>query len=216
MGADPYVTRENDLDVLMDGVLSTVVNGGNRVAVREVLRKAWEHGRVFGVWEPTTVTEATGRPNGVAKGEGKVRTTGRTVEEIVRLSRYPNLVLEPIEDEPDSVSALKGWWEQTAHDEVAQLVVKMVEYGGLSRATDLAEIGRGLANSGVKMPPELATPEQEARYQELGCYFYLLGKFARWTAAVAEGRAVSDDTLLDIGIYVRMVQRIRAVGGWPV
>jgi hypothetical protein len=50
---------------------------------------------------------------------------------------------------------------------------------------------------------------------EIGIYFYELGKIARWTAAIREGRRVSDDTLHDAGIYIKMAQRNRAVGGWP-
>lgn len=121
------------------------------------------------------------------------------------------------EGEEDPVSALRGWWEQTAHDEVANLIAKMVEYGGLHRATDLTDIGREMVAAGVARGPLLGNGQpQEGWYQELGCYFYLVGKFSRWKAAIVEGRPVSDDTLLDIGIYVRMAQRIRAVGGWPV
>lgn len=116
----------------------------------------------------------------------------------------------------DSVSALRGWWEQTANDEVAGLLGKMVEYGGLSRATDLTEIGRHMVEAGVEIPIGISQEDVEGWLQELGVYFYLVGKMARWSAAIKEGRSVSDDTLLDIGIYVRMAQRIRAVGGWPV
>ena len=43
----------------------------------------------------------------------------------------------------------------------------------------------------------------------------IVGKMARWTDAIRTGRRVSDDTLFDLGIYVRMVHRVRAVGGWP-
>ena len=119
-------------------------------------------------------------------------------------------------EDQDVVGDLQGWWEQTAHDEVANLVAKMTEYGGLSRATDLTEIGRHLSDAGVATPKLATEQEQEEYLQELGIYFYIVGKMARWTAAVKEGRSVSDDTLLDIGIYVRMAQRARQSGGWPV
>ncbi|XAO35661.1 hypothetical protein SEA_FIRECASTLE_54 [Microbacterium phage FireCastle] len=130
---------------------------------------------------------------------------------------------EPVEDQEvqgtrDGVrgTALYRWWMETAHNEIAPMVDKITEYGGSNRATDLTELGRVMVESGVKHPPILAGPEQDAFYQELGCFFYLQGKFGRWVAAIKEGRPVSDDTLHDIGIYVRMVQRIRAAGGWPV
>lgn len=127
----------------------------------------------------------------------------------------------PVEDQAvqetrDGVrgTALYRWWMETAHNEIAPMVDKITEYGGSNRATDLTELGRIMVASGVKMPAHQGNVEPG--YQELGCFFYLQGKFGRWVAAVKEGRPVSDDTLHDIGIYVRMVQRIRAVGGWPV
>lgn len=127
----------------------------------------------------------------------------------------------PAEPSTESRTAieLRDWWMGVAANEIEPMLAKMEEYGGMGRAIDLEEIGRGLVHSGVNIPdtyPAAAFEKGEtALHQELGIYFYLLGKFARWTAAVAEGRAVSDDTLHDIGIYVRMAQRVRAVGGWP-
>jgi hypothetical protein len=100
---------------------------------------------------------------------------------------------------------LTDWWMNRAHGEVVAVAPKAVEYG----ATDLAEIGRtmGLIIGRENLSTEEAT--------EVGIYFYVLGKMARWTAAIREGRRVSDDTLLDISIYVKMQQRNRDVGGWP-
>jgi hypothetical protein len=111
---------------------------------------------------------------------------------------------------------VRDWWLKASFNEIDPLIGKAIEYGGAERASDLIEIGRTLANSGVTIPQGLTPEQKEAYYAELGMYFYLVGKMARWTAAVSEGRMVSDDTLLDIGIYVRMTQRVREVGGWPV
>lgn len=102
--------------------------------------------------------------------------------------------------------ALHDWWIEQAKQEVEAVAPKAVEYG----ASDLAEIGRTM---GQAMGRNGDVSDEEAT--ELGIYFYMLGKMARWTAAVKEGRRVSDDTILDIGIYNKMVQRNRAVGGWP-
>lgn len=114
-------------------------------------------------------------------------------------------------------SALHEWWLNKAEAEVTPLIAKAKEYGGTRRALDLIEIGRALMLAGVEIDQSADIYQAtEAELQELGIYFYLQGKFARWTAAIAEGRPVSADTLLDIGIYVRMVQRIREQGGWPV
>lgn len=102
-------------------------------------------------------------------------------------------------------ATLRDWWMEVATQEVDRVVPKAVEYG----STDLVEIGRTLAFTMQRH--DLS----DAEHAELGVYFYLVGKMARWTDAVKEGRRVSDDTLHDIGVYVRMAQRIRAVGGWP-
>jgi hypothetical protein len=118
---------------------------------------------------------------------------------------------QPQVDQANDVAAdLHAWWIDTAEAEVGPLIDKMFEYGGAGRAKDLIDIGNDL--------DEIRHGEgvSDAEAAELGIYFYIRGKMSRWTAAVQEGRAVSDDTLLDIGVYVRMVQRIRAVGGWPV
>lgn len=103
-----------------------------------------------------------------------------------------------------SAEELGQWWMNIAADEVDAVVAKAVEYG----ATDLLDLGRELARiNGWTMT--------DAQCAEAGVYVYLRGKVSRWTAALTEGRQVSDDTLHDIGVYVRMAQRIREVGGWP-
>jgi len=115
---------------------------------------------------------------------------------------------------------LGQWWVDRARAEVEPMIAKAREYGGGGRAIDLIELGRDLHAAGVRIPGYGVDAKDhlspDARYAELGIYFYIKGKFARWQAAIIEGRPVSDDTLLDIGIYVRMLQRIREVGGWPV
>lgn len=103
------------------------------------------------------------------------------------------------------IEALTNWWRELAAIEADKVVPKAVEYG----STDLIEIGRTLAFT------QHRHNLTEAEQAELGIYFYIVGKIARWSDAVREGRAVSDDTLHDIGVYVRMAQRVRQVGGWP-
>ena len=180
--------------------------GGYRVQIREVLVGLFEQGVSYGSWEPVdepvvwppVTSEALAGTEGGRRALRAEESHGAATEE-------------------EAVGQLRGWWEQTAHDEISGLIAKMVEYGGLSRATDLTEIGRHLTEVGVPAGPLLGNGQtQEGWLQELGIYFYLVGKFSRWSAAIQEGRPVSDDTLLDIGIYVRMAQRVRAVGGWPV
>lgn len=101
-------------------------------------------------------------------------------------------------------AALTEWWVGTAEDEVGAVAPKAIEYG----SRDLVEMGRTLARvAGREVTDEEAT--------ELGVWFYVLGKMARWTAAVERGERVSDDTLHDLAVYVKMAQRTRATGSWP-
>lgn len=112
------------------------------------------------------------------------------------MSRIDNMAAEKL---------LSEWWRGHAEAEIDMVVAKAIEYGAL----DLVEMGRSLAYMAGR--PHLT----DAQYAELGCVQYLVGKMARVSAAWAEGRMPSDDTYLDIGIYVRMIQRIREAGSWP-
>lgn len=100
---------------------------------------------------------------------------------------------------------LAQWWREQAEAEIDMVVDKAIEYG----ARDLVEMGRALGHMAGR--DDLT----EAQCAELGCVQYLVGKMARVSAAWAEGRRPSDDTMLDIGVYVRMIQRIRSAGSWP-
>lgn len=187
------------------------LSGGYRVQVNEALVALFEAGEVAGSWKPQGVPEATGAPRTTSEALGRPQIA-RGALQAPDGARMPS-------GGYDSWSELRGWWEQTAHDEIGGLIAKMEEYGGAQRATDLTDIGRAMVDAGVMSLGGLDGGPQEVQeqwHQELGAYFYLRGKFARWSAAIKEGRPVSDDTLHDIAIYTRMVQRIRAVGGWPV
>lgn len=106
---------------------------------------------------------------------------------------------------PSQLEALlTEWWMDKAEEEVRRTVPKAVEYGAL----DLIQIGQDLALTAGRE----VTDEEAA---ELGVYFYVRGKLARWTDAIVRGDRVSDDTLFDLGVYIRMAQRIRDAGGWP-
>lgn len=127
---------------------------------------------------------------------------------------------EPPKGDPPLDSAvpadLATWWRERGEAEAEAVVPKATEYGGAHRASDLIQLGRTIA--------ELINPDYvsghveytDGQLQELACYFYIQGKLGRWHAALLEGRQVSDDTLHDVAVYVKMVQRIRDVGGWPV
>lgn len=168
--------------------------------------------------EPRT---ASGEPENkpVVFEDGKVVSGSPEVTESVPYDGKGMRVTLIPDDEPANGyppvprNELHEWWMAKAAAEIDPMIAKMAEYGGGGRAIDLIEIGRAMAE-GFALPDELEQPT-DAWLSELGIYFYLVGKFARWKAAIQEGRKVSDDTLLDIGIYIRMAQRIRDVGGWP-
>ena len=102
------------------------------------------------------------------------------------------------------VDALTDWWMERARQEVEQVGPKAVEYGPNS----MIEVGRAMGRmSGRDLSDEEAI--------EVACMFYISGKLGRWVDAVAHGKRPSDDTVHDIGIYIKMAQRNREVGGWP-
>lgn len=101
---------------------------------------------------------------------------------------------------------LEDWWIDTARSDAEGVVPKAIEYSSV----DLIEYGRTLA---LVMGLNHGISDEEAT--EIGIWGYLVGKIARWTGAIKEGRRVSDDTLLDISVYSYMARRNRDVGGWP-
>lgn len=100
---------------------------------------------------------------------------------------------------------LADWYREETEYEITKTVPKAVEYG----AGDLAEIGRAMG----RIMGRANLSEQDAT--EIGVFFYLYGKMARWEQAIKEGRRASDDTLFDIRVYAGMARRNRQVGGWP-
>lgn len=112
----------------------------------------------------------------------------------------------------DIGSELATWWRNTAESEIDKTVAKAVEYSGTGGGlpADLVDYGRQWA-----FASGLGTDFTDAQYAEIGVWCYLVGKLGRWSSALRNGRMVSDDTLLDIGVYVRIAQRIREKGQWP-
>lgn len=99
---------------------------------------------------------------------------------------------------------LRDWWIERSQAEMDMVIPKSVQYG----ATDLIDIGRMLART---MGREVG----DAEAAEMGIFFYALGKLSRWQSAIERGDLVSLDTLVDLGAYTRMAQRVRMDGGWP-
>lgn len=108
------------------------------------------------------------------------------------------------EPEPTPSEILAGWWRAKSEAEIGMVVDKAIEYG----ATDLVDIGRNVARLSDR-----DVTDQEAAM--IGVFFYLEGKLARWRSAIHDKRPVSADTILDIGVYARMAQRIAEAGSWP-
>lgn len=127
----------------------------------------------------------------------------------------PEAVGDTTEGREDAIPALPrdhayrelaSWWRAHAEDEIRSVVPKAIEYG----SGDLADIGRELARfQGIQ---EVLTDQ---RAVELGIFFYVKGKLARWADALLHQRECSLDTLFDLDIYTKMAIRNREVGGWP-
>src|SRR5699024_11878966 len=94
-------------------------------------------------------------------------------------------------------------WSKLARAKIDQTVPRATEYGQQSLIN--------LSNQLARLQGRQAT-DPEA--MELACWSYLHGKLQRFNAAVINGKQVSDDTLFDIGVYVRMIQIIRKTGNW--
>jgi hypothetical protein len=80
---------------------------------------------------------------------------------------------------------------------------KAVEYSSY----DLDLIGR--------ITQDMTAADPGVSPAELACWWYLIGKVGRAVGVLRTGGRPSDDTILDLGIYARMIQRIRYCGGWP-
>lgn len=106
---------------------------------------------------------------------------------------------------PGVAERLAAWWRAEVENEIAKTAPKVDEYG----ATDLVDLGRDLA----RLADRGEISDEEAT--ELGIYFYVRGKMSRWADAIMRGDRPSDDTLFDIGVYIKMAQRTRNAGGWP-
>lgn len=106
---------------------------------------------------------------------------------------------------------IKDWWHAVSRGDAAAAAAKSTEYGGAGAAIDLVWLGEQLAD--MRTGTDGAVGSREAI--ELGIFFYLLGKMARWKAAILEGRAVSDDTIKDIHTYAMMARYNREHGSWP-
>jgi hypothetical protein len=113
--------------------------------------------------------------------------------------------ITPSENLSEQQAELMEWWRGVTEADIDKMLPKVTEYG----AYDLSVVGSTLVDM---LPWDQNTPERVK--QEVGCFFYLLGKMARMASAYKEGRLPSDDTLHDIVVYAMMIRRIRDRGEW--
>lgn len=99
---------------------------------------------------------------------------------------------------------LTEWWLKRAEAEARAVVPKAIEYGSNS-----------LMQLGYMMARLQGRTVDDSEALELGCWVNAVQKIERWTDAVLRGERTSDDSIYDLGIYVKMAQRIRDVGHWP-
>lgn len=106
---------------------------------------------------------------------------------------------------PTGLAELANWWSNLGCRDSELVIKKYQEYGN----TALLEVGGQLADV---LGWENATVAQK---QELGIWFFMVGKMARWKTAIFKGEQVSKDTLDDLAVYATMARRVHAKGGWP-
>lgn len=114
---------------------------------------------------------------------------------------WPEGPTEPLKVE------LSVWWEQQVKTEMKSVLPKVGEYGAVDLKI-MATAMRALWPGDKETVPERVLVE-------MALSFYLLGKCGRLFGAYEQGKLPSDDTLLDIAIYTKMIQRVREVGEWP-
>lgn len=110
-----------------------------------------------------------------------------------------------VEPEEEELGLLRLWWVAKGHEDAALITEKYKEYGN----TALLEVGQQLADV---MGREDIT---KAEAQELGIWFFMMGKMARLKSAILRGDQASEDTWQDLTCYSMMGRRIRSEGGWP-
>lgn len=108
---------------------------------------------------------------------------------------------------------LKRWWLDQAEADYDATVPKMLEYGGdTHRSSDLEVMGDALIEL---LGWDAFALETRPVAQELGAWFYALGKTARLVTDYKQGRPGKADTWFDLTVYCMMARRIQQTGAWP-
>jgi hypothetical protein len=125
---------------------------------------------------------------------------GRIANEAARLS-------------PEALDLL-DWWMATSFTDFMATVPKIFEYGGNDKRPGSADL-RIVGESLMELLGWPVNEKTEAVAQELGCWFYLLGKSGRLVSNYQQQDPGKPDTWFDIGIYAKMARRIQETGNWP-
>lgn len=115
---------------------------------------------------------------------------------------------------PRQPTELEQWWRHMAQIQAAMVVPKANEYG----ATDLRDLGWQILEMAGRRRKLMDSDDSvgvDAYATEVGIAFYAMGKLARISAAIKEGRQPSYDSWLDLAIYATMACRVHTHGGWP-
>lgn len=120
------------------------------------------------------------------------------------LGDVPNDVGEAPMTKRDSDDLL-SWWRRVSTTDIEGSLTKIAWYG----SGDLLAVGRLLADVAGR------SRVTDAEAAEMGCLFYMSGKWARIAEAMKRGERPDDDSLFDLQFYTMMVRRIRDTGSWP-
>lgn len=143
-------------------------------------------------------------PYGHEEGEPMLPGTEPSPEEALRMASETH--------EKATAARIAAWWRRASERQIERTVPKALEYG----AGDLVKIGRDtLQMVGYANEYHNTSYISDGYCIEVGILWYLNGKVARALEAVKEGRAISDDTWFDIGVYAMMAQYAREKGQWP-
>ena len=107
-------------------------------------------------------------------------------------------------DELLPMEELMNWWTEVGYQDAQLVTQKYLEYGN----TALLEVGQQLMDL-------LGWEGTKGDAQELGIWFFMVGKMARWKTSLKQRKSVSKDTLDDLAVYATMARRVREKGGWP-
>lgn len=105
----------------------------------------------------------------------------------------------------DLIADLKEWWGQKSAEDAILIAQKYQEYGN-----------HALLNTGYELASLMGRQNvSKAEAQELGIYFFMMGKMSRWKNAILNGERVSEDTVQDLTCYAMMARRVHEKDGWP-